>query len=270
MAAWLQAHPGVEVICRDRAGCYAEGATRGAPDAIQVADRWHLMHNLSDAVNKAVAHHRRCLQPAPEPSAPAHSATETVSPAEPAPAGLRVQRTRARHAEVHALHQQGVGVYVIARRLGLDPKTVRRYAEAADPDLLLGPNGTARDSILDRYKGYLQQRCKDGITGTTELLAEIRARGYRGGERTLRRYLINLRGCDQPTLAPPPVPPARDITGWIMRPDGKLTEEHRAELQRLCDLCPDLVTIRDLARGFTDLVRTLGGAHLEAWVKQAE
>ncbi|RSM36001.1 ISL3 family transposase, partial [Actinoplanes sp. ATCC 53533] len=127
-----------------------------------------------------------------------------------------------------------------------------------------------RDSILDRYKGYLQQRCKDGITGTTELLAEIRARGYRGGERTLRRYLINLRGCDQPTLAPPPVPPARDITGWIMRPDGKLTEEHRAELQRLCDLCPDLVTIRDLARGFTDLVRTLGGAHLEAWVKQAE
>lgn len=276
LAAWLQAHPGVEVICRDRASCYAEGATRGAPDAIQVADRWHLLHNLSDAVNKAVTRHRRCLQPTPEPPpaaptpAPTEDPDQIVSTGEPAPASLREQRTRARHAEVHALHQQGLGVYVIARRLGLDPKTVRRYTDAADPDLLLGPNGTARDSILDRYKTYLQQRCADGVTGTVQLLAEIRARGFRGGERTLRRYLITLRGVDQPDPVPPPVPPARDITGWIMRPDSKLTEEHRAELQRLCDLCPDLATIRDLARGFTNLVRTLGGADLEAWMKQAE
>jgi transposase len=273
LAAWLQQHPGVEVICRDRANCYSEGANRGAPDAIQVADRWHLLHNLSDAVNKAVTHHRRCLQPAPDPSTPAQNAdpAETTDEAEPAPAaGLREQRTRARHAEVHALHEQGLGVYIIARRLGLDPKTVRRYADATDPDVLLGPNGTTRDSILDRHKNYLQQRCKDGITGTTELLAEIRGRGYRGSARTLRRYLITIRGADEPAPAPPPVPPARDITGWIMRPDTKLTDEHRTELQRLCELCPDLAAIRDLAHGFTSMLRTLDGAHLEAWVKHAE
>jgi hypothetical protein len=122
LAAWLDAHRGVEVICRDRAGCYAEGAARGAPAAIQVADRWHLLHNLSDAVNKAVGHHRRCLQPPLEPPAPA----DPTPAAEPTPEGLRQQRIRTRHADVHALRDQGIGVYTIARRLGLDPKTVHR------------------------------------------------------------------------------------------------------------------------------------------------
>jgi hypothetical protein len=161
-------------------------------------------------------------------------------------------------------------VYVIARRLGLDPKTVHRYADAPDPETLIGPNGTARDSILDRFKPYLQQRCAEGVTATNQLLAEIRARGFRGGERTLRRWLIGIRGTDPFVPAPPPVPPARDITGWIMRPVDKLTDDDRAELRRLCGLCPDLAAIRDLARGIAELVRTRGGQRLTAWVEQAE
>lgn len=265
-AAWLRAHPGVEVICRDRGGCYAEGAANGAPDAIQVADRWHLLHNLSEAVYKAVAAHRRCLQPPAEPPA-RQQPSEPPAATEP-PEGLRAQRTRARHAEVHALREQGIGVYVIAHRLGLDPKTVRRYADVTDPQTLIGPNGTTRDSILDRFKPYLQQRCTDGVTSTGQLLDEITARGYTGGERTLRRWLVDIRGRDEP--APPPTPRARDITGWIMRPADKLTTDDRTELDRLCGLCPDLVTIRDLARGFADLLRTRTGQHLATWIEQTE
>ncbi|MFE9658147.1 transposase [Micromonospora sp. NPDC006431] len=147
---------------------------------------------------------------------------------------------------------------------------MRRYADATDAEQLIGPRGTARDSILDPFKPYLLQRCAAGITGTNQLLAEIHGHGYTGCERTLRRWLISVRGSNAAAPPQPPVPKTREITGWIMRPASKLAAADRAQLDRLCSLCPDLDAIRDLAHGFTDLVRTRRGDRLDAWVKQAE
>jgi hypothetical protein len=102
------------------------------------------------------------------------------------------------------------------------------------------------------------------------LLQEIRGRGYRGGERTLRRYLVAIRGTST-TPPPPPAPPSsRTITSWIMRPPAKVNDQVAAALAAACDACPDLATIRDLARGFTDLVRQRGGKRLNAWIEQAQ
>lgn len=124
-AQWLKEHPGTEVICRDRAGAYAGGARQGAPEATQVADRWHLYHNLAGHVEKAVARHRGCLEePAPpagqeEPSggqpAPDLQQAAVAAAARRAAESALAVRTRQRYEQVQALRAQGKGIKPIMR-----------------------------------------------------------------------------------------------------------------------------------------------------------
>ncbi|MFI9171033.1 hypothetical protein [Streptomyces lincolnensis] len=83
-AAWLARHAGVEIVCRDRGGCYADGARTGAPDAVRIADLRHVWHNLAEAVKRLVA-----------------------------------ARVEQRHAAVHDLLDQGLGLRAAARQSGL-------------------------------------------------------------------------------------------------------------------------------------------------------
>ena len=133
-AARLKERPGTEVICRDRAGVYSDGGTRGALDAVQVADRWHLWHNLGEAVERAVARYRQHLTAALSASPPAAQDQATgQDPASPAAqrGGGIAGRTRRRHAEVHQLLAAGRSLAAIAAELGLSRNTVRRFARAA-------------------------------------------------------------------------------------------------------------------------------------------
>lgn len=86
-AQWLKEHPGIEIISRDRAGTYAEGAREGAPDALQVADRWHLLKNLGDALTSLFEMHRPAieqqLRPATNPRAPTQNAGAQATSAAP-------------------------------------------------------------------------------------------------------------------------------------------------------------------------------------------
>lgn len=101
------------------------------------------------------------------------------------------------------------------------------------------------------------------------MLAEITERGYRGGERTLRRWLVDARAHQQRPPAPLPPASARTITGWIVRPVDKLSDDDQAALKDARARCLDLAAITDLAHGFTDLVRGRHGDQLAAWIAEA-
>jgi len=185
--------------------------------------------------------------------------------------GLRAINTRTRHAQIHALLAKGVAIKAIARQLDLDRKTVRRYARVEAAEALLGPRraDVRVRGVLGPFKSYLQSRCRDGVTNTTMLAAEIREQGYRGGLRTLRRYLSDLLAEQPKTPEPESVPSARAITGWIMRPEDKVSDDERAQLRQACAQCPDIAATVELARSFNHMVRQRGGAHLETWLNKA-
>ena len=185
LARWLKEHPGVQVICRDRAGAYAEGSREGAPDAIQVADRFHLWQNLCDAVEKTVISCRADLpEPAPQPAGPEPAGAGTGVRAETAGATARqdpgagrlATRARERHTAIHDLLAQGKNYTQISETLGLTRHTVRKFARAAAAEqVITGPS--PRSSRLDRFAPYLQQRWNEGCTDAAQLFAEIQAQG---------------------------------------------------------------------------------------------
>jgi transposase len=262
--SWLGSRPGVEVICRDRGGCYAEGAARGAPLAVQVADRWHLLHNLAEAVERAVARHRSCLR-----DDAARAAATPPGPALAAPEGQRAQKARDRHARVHAAAARGLTITQISRELHLDRKTVRRYAAAADPAGLLPDTPARRARLLDPHLAWLHQRWDEGCTSTDQLHAELRGRGYRGSLRTLRRHTAALR---QATITPARLaaPASKKVAAWILTPPGGLTAEHRDALDAILARCPELAATSTLVRQFADMLTHRQGSKLPGWADQAE
>jgi transposase len=201
LAAWLRAHPGVEVVARDRAGAYADGIRQGAPDAIQVADRWHLLRNLGDAVkdvsdqhgaaaNRAAHHVRAQLQATTVHVPPASS---PVPRPPPPPASTSAQRggeashqgRQSLYEEAAQLHAAGASITHIAAELGVERKTVRRWLRLGHvPTWRQAP----RASKLTPYIDFVQRRWAEGCRNAAQLWRELVALGFRGRQNIVRRW----------------------------------------------------------------------------------
>ncbi|OHV45345.1 ISL3 family transposase [Pseudofrankia sp. BMG5.36] len=250
LEAWLRAHPGVEVVCRDRSGAYAEAVRRVLPDAVQVADRWHLWHNLAEAVRQEVAAHSACW-----------------AKAGPAPTdGPRARTTRERWRQIHDLLDQGVGLLDCARRLNLALNTVKRYARAAEPDRLVAAPAF-RPTLVDPYRDHLRRRrAEEPGVPVLGLFREIREQGYTGSHNLLVRYLNQGRlDGDRPAISP------RSLTRLLLtRPDA-LTDAQRDRLGELTAACPEMTTLASLVRGFAALLDPADGNDdlLTTWITNA-
>jgi hypothetical protein len=216
VAAWLAEHPGIEVVCRDRAPFFAEGASIGAPTAVQVADRFHLWRNLGEAAERCVSRHRSCLRANFAESAPQTVPAPAPAPAEngsPWPTGHRfADRTRARHAAVHALLAAGHSRRSIQRQLGMTYRTVQRLADAARPEDLFQGQWQNRQTKLDDFRPYLHARWAQGCTNAWTLWEEIKTHGYTGGYGAVRAYIQPFR-TSRSHLQPVRRPHARSPAG---------------------------------------------------------
>jgi transposase len=266
LAAWLRAHPGVEVICRDRSGAYAEGARLGAPDAVQVADRFHLWQNLGKAVEGCVARHRACLRSAePEPIAQAAGLRRLLEPEAVQPAGRFAERARGHHALVHELVAQGHGIRAIARQLGWGRHTVQRYARATTwQELVDGRWQQQRPSKLDAFKPHLRQRWEQGCRNAAELHRELTTLGFGGSYALVRGYLERYRVTPDPAAPAPPT--VRQVTGWLTRHPKTLTEDETLQLKTVVEQCPELRAAAGHVRTFGGLLTRLRGQELPAWI----
>ncbi|WP_307822113.1 ISL3 family transposase [Streptomyces coffeae] len=278
LAPWLAAHPGIEVICRDRAGAYAEAADTATPQALQVADRFHLWQNLASAVEKTVSAHRSCLRDVPLPSPEPEPDWETPTGTAPgqgdetdAPTGKFAERARVHHALVHELLAQGVSLRGIAHHLGWGRHTVQRYARAARWQDMVKGRKRQLPSKLDPFKSYLAERWAEADRKVTalDLYREIAARGFRGHYSIvcdwIRRDLPRRQGF---TPAPPPLS-VRQVTGWLTRHPATLTEEEKLHRKAVLDRCPELASAAEMTSSFAEMLTTLDGLCLPAWITEA-
>jgi transposase len=279
-AEWLKEHPGAEVICRDRAGAYADGARQGAPEAVQVADRWHIYHNLSEHVAKTATRHRGCLQePVPEPEpqeAAAGQADIGLQEAAAAAAARRAEesalavRTRQRYEQVQALRAAGKGIKPIMRETGLAKETVRRFYRAATLDELLAKTRDGRPSLLDDHKPYLHQRWNEGCTNVRQLHAELKERGYRGGYGTIRDYVLPFSQAGAAPPADPAPPKARHLASWILKHPDNLDDDEKSKLARARERCPHLDALAGHVTEFAKILTGRHGDRLDDWITAVE
>jgi transposase len=276
LADWLREHPGVEVIARDRSGSYAEGTSQGAPDAVQVADRWHLLKNLVDALERFLNGQGTALQAA-DREGPPEAAVESATPALPRPPDAR-ERERlnrraprlARYERVRTLAEEGHSFREIARQTGMARATVVRYLRAGEfPEIAQRVKTPSR---LDPYCTYIEQRWQAGCRNGRQLYEEIRSQGYRGSYARLCAWLSPWRSrhAETPEQRARPRRSSRRVAHWLIRKADDLDKEDQQFLERLQASNVDCAIAHTLAREFATRVRERQGERLLGWIERAK
>jgi transposase len=303
ITAWLQQHPEIDVVSRDRSGPFAAAARDGAPQAQQVADRFHLVQDLSELLRHVFERHSRLLEPARDrqvgesgavaptqggaaaqeaTAVPANEEGAPNNPVQRTPSGaetLRLARLRQRqerYAQAHRLAKLGLSKHTIAEQLGVDAKTVRHWLSTDSYPAHPGAKGRGRPlgSQPDSYKPYLLERYQQGCHNSSLLYRELVGRGYKGRSSLVRKWFTGIRHAADPTAAVTAQATRRyslrDRVFSVMRLPADRTEEQAQVVLRLAELGGVIGQATDLAQGFAHLVRQRQEAGLTAWMEKAE
>ncbi|MBD1842975.1 ISL3 family transposase [Cyanobacteria bacterium FACHB-63] len=292
LSRWLQQHPGVQVLSRDRSTAYKQGMTQGAPQAIQVADRFHLLQNVTDVLQQVLGRQGRVLKLAPIPFSSAGSLhleeiEQRLVFAQPsAKTQQQFKQRRAQRLEIYQtvwqLHNQGHSASEIAQQVKRSARTVQRYLKT-----LSFPERRARSdrgrSLVHPYREYLVQQWNQGQRRMRELFRDLQQQGYRGSYMSLNRYIHRLQQGQQAAEVVPVSQPvaqsvpsqrqtltARRASYLSLQNPRTRSDKDEQLLHRLIEQNPTLAPAIELAQTFAQLVRQRQPQQLDVWLQRAE
>ena len=290
-AVCLEKHPTVEVVSRDRGTTFADGANRGAPQALQIADRWHIIHNIGEVLEKVLARHhadvKRVMAPAVQEEQQVIAAVDQQALARTLVRSQKEQQRQARQerrretfVRVQELAAQGWSGASIARMLGIHKKTAVKYAQME----YFPEKRIDRGRKLAPYLSFLHTQWFAGEQNIASLYQAIHTQGYAGSETTVRNYLTALRKhIGQEGHSRRYYPPvsqrkkhhqrtvlsSRRATWLVLRKSETRTAEDQQLLLLLQQAHPQVRTACELAQGFVQMIRERHASALESWLKEA-
>lgn len=293
LVAWLRQHPEIEFAARDRSHIYREALAKGSPEAVQVTDRWHLLHNLAQTLENFLLQKqlvlRKAAMPGTEPEDRSSRAfgSGPIMPNRPRnhdrkveeAARKRYERLVQQWKDIRRLYLAGADLRHICRQLGISARTVYRYKDLTEP-----PPRRAykrKKSVLDPYVPYLVKRWNEGCHNGKKLYREIREQGYQNSEEICARFTAQLRCAEaqgKPLSSVPRArkssvaglsPTSKNVAALFMRREEKLNEEQKEYLKKLGEADETLADARRLTQEFNDMVRNLEGEKLDEWLEKA-
>lgn len=281
VATWLKSHPGVKMVSRDRGGAYAEAAREAAPEAIQIADRFHLSQNAGEMIVRIMRRNydrvKEILGETPQSAKPIdqslplqrHEADKQVSQ----------QRRMAVYEHVILLYEQGRSQTEIAAQLHMSRKRIREFLKGPPSP----PVYKQRSTKLAPYKAYLKQRfAEDGRGNSLQFYREVCSQGYDGCCSVITSYVTQLRqlagtvagtGVHQRTQPKPlndTLPAPSQIRWWFLLPVERLTAKQQAQLLLLCQGEAAFSVSYQLVQAFIALLHQKTDQGLTEWLDQAQ
>jgi transposase len=263
VTAWLAERPTIEVIARDRGAGYVQAATQGRPGAVQVADRWHLMENVSAAFLTGV-----------QQSMPAIRAALGARLIDPTLLTCAERRQHAgwlrreeENARILMLAKQGVAIKEIVRRTGRSRKVVRQVVRGGRADVF-----RSRMSSLDGFVDDLEIAWLEGCHNGAELWRRLITKGFAGSLRVVTEWVARKRNEDKMAPAEQSLrkpPSARRIARMMTTEREQPTTALARTIATIQAAVPDLVKARDLMMRFHNLIRHRQSSDLERWITDA-
>jgi transposase len=299
VSKWLLEHPGVEIVSRDRSSSYIESIRTGAPNAIQVADRWHLLHNLVEAIERSLTRRYKVLQDVFRETftdmSTAETQTANIQAQESAETAKRPtcyeqmrQQTQEKHQaqfdEIHRLRKDGHSIRAISRRLRIGREKVRKYLANSQPPEY---KRSRQKTNLTPYWGYIKERWIAGHRTGMALWKEIREMGYTGTYYSMAKHIVQLRKemprekkskSSQKRTPAPSTPSANQVrpfsvrqTAWLFAKDRQKIDGDKAKyLEQLLAKSDDFQKLYMLVHQFWEIVCERKKDQLNAWLSDAK